>query len=178
MDKAVHFEHSTLRERIVEHVFIGDALRLLWKRGIVDVEVLRSVFDAHGYDLVMARGPVVRHIQFKTGMKKPAKVSVALALGNKPCGCVIFIVVTSALEMGPFYWFGSKPGQTLPAIGEFRNPKRTTRNKAGERPLRQNHREIPIAHFRPLQQLDEVLEALFGPLTNGSDHLEQHPCPH
>jgi hypothetical protein len=34
--------HSTLRERIVEHVFVGDVLRTLWRRGITDVEVLRS----------------------------------------------------------------------------------------------------------------------------------------
>ena len=25
-----HYLHSTLRERIVEHVFVGDALRWLW----------------------------------------------------------------------------------------------------------------------------------------------------
>ena len=48
----MHSHHSTLRERIVEHVFVGEALRTLWRRGITDVEVLRSEFDAHGYDLV------------------------------------------------------------------------------------------------------------------------------
>ncbi len=47
------FIHSTLRERIVEHAFVGDALRLLWRSGVVDVEVLRSEFDAHGYDLLL-----------------------------------------------------------------------------------------------------------------------------
>jgi len=26
-----HFMHSTLRERIVEHVFVGDVLRTLWR---------------------------------------------------------------------------------------------------------------------------------------------------
>jgi hypothetical protein len=62
-----HYTHSTLRERIAEHVFVGEALGTLWRLGIHDVEVLRSEFDAHGYDLVMARGQVVRHIQFKTG---------------------------------------------------------------------------------------------------------------
>jgi hypothetical protein len=56
-----------LRERIVEHTFVGDALRVFWRRGILDVEVLRSEFDAHGYDVVMVRGDIVRHIQFKTG---------------------------------------------------------------------------------------------------------------
>jgi hypothetical protein len=40
-------------------------LRALWCRGVFDVEVLRSEFDAHGYDLVMARGRIVRHIQLK-----------------------------------------------------------------------------------------------------------------
>lgn len=50
---AMHSLRSTLRERIVEHVFVGEALRNLWRRGIADVEVLRSEFDAHGYDLIM-----------------------------------------------------------------------------------------------------------------------------
>jgi hypothetical protein len=67
LDTNPHFENSTLRERIVEHVFLGEALRALWRRGIVDVEVLRSEFEARGCDLVMARSTIVRHIQFKTG---------------------------------------------------------------------------------------------------------------
>jgi hypothetical protein len=47
-----HFTHSTLRERIVEHVFVGDILRTLGRLGVTDVEVLRPEFDAHGYDVV------------------------------------------------------------------------------------------------------------------------------
>lgn len=82
MEERAHFEHSTLREHIVEHVFVGDALRALWRRGVLDVEVLRSEFDAYGYDIVMARGPVVRHIQFKTGKtKKPGDVSLVVGSG-------------------------------------------------------------------------------------------------
>src|SRR6516225_10227419 len=82
--------HSTLRERIVEHVFVGEALRRLWQRNVIDVEVLRSEFDAHGYDLVLSRGHVVRHIQFKTGQKKPRNVTVPLQLADKPSGCVVW----------------------------------------------------------------------------------------
>ena len=110
MDTA-HFENSTLRERIVEHVFVGEALLALWRRGVVDVEVLRSEFDAHGYDLVMARdrGRIVRHIQFKTGKSaKPGDVSISMALADKPSGCVLWIRVSDKLEiMGPF--FGTNP---------------------------------------------------------------------
>jgi len=51
-----HSEHSTLRELIVEHLFIGEGLRKFWRCGITDVEVARSEIDAFGYDLVMSRG--------------------------------------------------------------------------------------------------------------------------
>jgi hypothetical protein len=123
MDPTAHFHNSTLRERIVEHTFAGEALRALWRRGVVDVEVLRPEFDAHGYDLVMSHGPIVRHIQFKTGTKrKPDKVSVAEALANKPSGCVIWIRVTDELDIGPFFWFGDTPGKPLPSLANYPNP--------------------------------------------------------
>ena len=119
----IHSTHSTLRERIVEHVFVGEALRALWRRGITDVEVLRSEFDAHGYDLVMGRGQIVRHIQFKTGVRnKPSPVSVGSALAEKPSGCVIWISVTLELDMGPFWWFGGEPGEPLPDLSDFASP--------------------------------------------------------
>ena len=41
-----HFIHSTLRERIVEHVFVGEALRRLWQMGVTDVEVLNGSLQA------------------------------------------------------------------------------------------------------------------------------------
>ncbi len=162
---AMHSLHSTLRERIVEHVFVGEALRALWARGVVDVEVLRSEFDAHGYDLVMGRGAIVRHIQFKTGVRnKPAPVSIGRALSTKPSGCVIWIAVTLDLRMGPFWWFGGAPGEPLPDLSAYASPKRIGRRMTGERPIRSNHGKVPAAAFRRLESLNAVLEALFGPL--------------
>jgi hypothetical protein len=161
----MHSLHSTLRERIVEHVFVGEALRALWRRGITDVEVLRSEFDAHGYDLVMGRGPIVRHIQFKTGVRdKPAPVSVGRALADKPSGCVIWICVTLDLDIGPFWWFGGEPGEPLPDLSGFASPKRIGRNKDGDRPLRANHSKVPAKHFTRIDGIDAMLETLFGPL--------------
>ena len=75
---ASHHLYSSLREKIVEHVFVGDALRAFWRRGVFNVEVLRSKFDAHGYDLVMERDAVVRHIQFKTGVRPSLAASRSL----------------------------------------------------------------------------------------------------
>lgn len=159
-----HYEKSTLRERIVEHVFIGEALRGLWRQGIYDVEVLRGEFDAHGYDLVMGRGPLVRHIQFKTGLRDaPARVSIATALADKPSGCVIWISVDpDSLDMGPFYWFGGAPGEPLPALDAFATPRRIGRTAKGTRPPRTNHRLVPPSRFERLDTLDDVLARLFG----------------
>jgi hypothetical protein len=99
-EETSHSLHSTLRERIVEHVFVGDALRRLWQHRVTDVEVLRSEFDAGGYDLVMGHGRIVRHIQFKTSMadSKVASIKASLKLMDKPSGCIIWILLTPALE--------------------------------------------------------------------------------
>jgi hypothetical protein len=160
-----HFTHSTLRERIVEHVFVGDVLRTLWRRGVTDVEILRSEFDAHGYDVVMSRGSVVRHIQFKT--QKDRAIKVSLALGEKPSGCVIWIGIDEHLNLKHFRWFGGLPGQPLPEIKDFKVAQRETRNKAGERPDRRNHRMVPKRAFQVLETIDDVIEHLFGKIPAG-----------
>lgn len=168
-----HYTHSTLRERIAEHVFVGDTLRTLWRLGIHDVEVLRSEFDAHGYDLVMARGPIVRHIQFKTGTaKKPSKVSLARVLAEKPSGCAIWMRLNDDLAMGPYFWFGGAPGQPLPAISSYPNARRPTRNKEGVRPIRTNHHEVPGSAFMQRDSLLEVLEDLFGDLPKEGNNTQ------
>ena len=161
METEAHFQNSTLRERIVEHVFVGEALRTLWRRGVVDVEVLRSEFDAYGYDLVMGRGPIVRHIQFKTGTSpRPGDVSVSTALASKPSGCVLWIRISPELDMGPYFWFGGAPGVPLPLLDTYVSPRRPTHNAAGERPVRKNHRLIPGRDFRRLDDLEQVLTEL------------------
>jgi hypothetical protein len=165
---AAHHLHSSLSEKIVEHVFVGEALRALWRRGVFDVEILRGEFDAHGYDLVMERGLIVRHIQFKTGVRdKPQRVSVAAALAEKPSGCVIWIQVDNGLAMKRFWWLGSSPGEPLPALGD-RPAKRLARTQEGVRPPRERHRVVNGSHFRPIETLEEVLETLFGSLPIGA----------
>lgn len=160
-----HHLHSSLRERIVEHVFVGEALRVLWRYKIYDVEVLRSEFDAYGYDLVMARGGTVRHIQFKTGVReRPGALSLSIALQEKPSGCVIWIQVSNDLDMLAFWWFGGAPGERLPSLGD-RHARRIGRTAEGSRPLREKHRDVPGSAFRRMQTIDEILENLFGPLS-------------
>lgn len=158
-----NFTHSTLRERIVEHVFVGDVLRTLWRHGVTDVEVLRPEFDAHGYDVVMSRGGVVRHVQLKT--QAAGRVSVGRALAEKPSGCVVWIGLRrDTLELGPFMWFGGKPGEPLPDISPYPNPKRATHDAEGRRPVRKNHHVLPRTAFTKFKTLDEIVVQLFGKL--------------
>jgi hypothetical protein len=156
-----HFTHSTLREHIVEHVFVGEVLRTLWRHGATDVEILRPEFDAHGYDVVMSRGNVIRHIQLKT--QAGGKVSVSRALADKPSGCVVWIGLNKeTLQLGPFMWFGGLPGFPLPEILSYPNPRRPTHDSKGTRPLRKHHHVLPPSVFTKLKTLDEVVVRLFG----------------
>ena len=163
-EKTAHYVHSTLRERIVEHVFVGDTLRRLWQLGVTDVEVLRSEFDAGGYDLVMSFRKIVRHIQFKTSMAdgKAADIKASLKLMDKPSGCIIWILVTPELKLESYLWFGSPPGQPLPDIQGMKVAKHTKANAEGIKAQRPEQRIVPRGRFERLGSLDEVLERLFG----------------
>jgi hypothetical protein len=164
MDAKAHYQHASLRERIVEHVFVGDALRELWNMGIADVEVLRSEFDAYGYDLVMSHQNVVRHIQFKASTRsRPGRVSISRSLFEKPSGCVVWINVSANLTLETFYWLGGKLGKPLAASNGLRAAK-GRRNKDGKRIERRNHVYVPTADFEPIPTLSAVLEKLFGRL--------------
>lgn len=159
-----HSEHSMLRELIVEHLFIGAALRTFWQAGVTDVEVLRSEADSFGYDLVMSRKKIVRHIQLKTSKSdgKADAQKISLTLGEKPSGCVIWILVTEKLEFDSFLWFGGRPGAPLPSIEEMAIAKHSKGTSEGKKNLRLNHREVKRGDFTKLTSLDDVLRKLFG----------------
>ena len=73
-------------------------------------------------------------------------------------------LVSGLWSLGSFFWFGAELGKPLPDIAGFRNPRRATHKKAGDRPLRQNHREIAAANFVVVPCFPSILEKLFGPL--------------
>ena len=161
-----HSIHSVLRERIVEHLFVGDLLRRLWQRGVTDVEVLRSEFDAGGYDLVLSRREIVRHVQLKAVVKggRTSSVNVSMNLSAKPSGCVLCIVVTPDLDICGYRWFGGRPGQKLPDIEKRKIARHTKANADGVKLERPNLRVVPLHEFEPLEPLDATLARLFGQL--------------
>jgi hypothetical protein len=158
-----HSHFSSLRERIVEHLFLGELLKTLWCRQKYGVEVSRAESDSFGYDIVIESGSVIRHIQLKSNMGRPRQLSIGRTLERKPSGCVIWIGITIDLELQEFGWYGDKPGSKLPDLSSFENSLRIGRNSDGKRPKRSNHVDVPFAkNFTICSTLDDVVERLFG----------------
>jgi len=154
-----HSLYSTLRENIIEHLLTGEVLRRLWEWGIVDAEILKSEFDAGGYDLVLSCKHVTRHIQLKVGRLGGSRdaVSVNLRLADKPSGCVVWIMVDDDLHWRHFLWFGGQPGESLPDISAMKVAKHAKGTAEGVKNERPNHRLIKRSQFVALGNLDALL---------------------
>jgi hypothetical protein len=161
--------HSSRREKLVEHLFVGEVLRTLWCRGDHEVDVLRAETDAVGYDVVIEVGSVARRIQLKSSARcaKTSRQKVHLALGKKRfSGCVLWVKFDpSNMKLGPFLWFGGGPGSPLPDITDeksFPVAKHAKGNAKGVKAERKNIRVVSCRHFTKLETIDEVVEKLFG----------------
>lgn len=157
-------EHSVLREKVVEHVFLAELSRTLLLDLNMPFEILRAEFDAFGYDLVIEANGVLRHVQLKATRASGARASVdvQLALAQKPGGCVVWIVVDpDTLQPGPFLWFGGSPGAPLPETGE-RAVRHSRADATGEKKVRPGLRRIPKGMFRRIDTMRELAIAMFG----------------
>jgi len=162
-----HFRHSSFREKTLEHVFIGDCLRRLWAMGIRDAEVLKAEVDAAGYDMVIEVRGVLRHIQLKASFNGSTvrQQTINGKLADKPSGCVVWIGFDKdTIELGPFYWFGGRPGEPLPSISGFKKAKKTTADSSGRKGERPNSYILKRNACKELDSIDEVIEHLFGPI--------------
>lgn len=154
-----------LREVILEHALIAELLRHFWNHGIHDAEILRSEFDAGGYDLVLSRGGLTRHIQLKAAIAGAATqgVTLGLRLAARPSGCVIWMVVKEDLSIDHFLWFGNPPGQPLPDIAGLAVARHAKGNATGYKAARPNHRRVPRKAFARIVSIPELAERLIGP---------------
>jgi hypothetical protein len=156
--------HSTSLEKTLEHVFISELLRVLWRSGVHDAEVLRAETDHAGYDLVVEVGGVTRHIQLKASRRGGATASVKVnaKLAAKPSGCVVWMVVDDeTLALGPFRWFGGAPSDKLPPLGD-RAARHTKGNARGVKAVRPNIRVLQKRAFTTIATIEELAELLFG----------------
>ncbi|MCR6733401.1 MAG: hypothetical protein NVV83_04605 [Afipia sp.] len=168
-----HMRDSSLREKALECLFLGDLLRRLWCQGITDVEVLKPGVDRDGYDLVLESNGVVRHVQLKSRFRgsRVAQVDVHIKLLTKPGGCVIWYEFDpDQMVIDKYYWFGDDAGRPLPALGD-RISRHSRGNQSGYKSERPHQRVVTKGRFKVLQTMDELITALFGGRPNPSCSL-------
>lgn len=154
---------SVLREKVFEHIFLGELMRALLRQG-QSCEVLRSEFDGSGYDLVLESGPVTRHVQLKAMRTdgRRAHVDVNIGLATKPAGCVVWMLIDpESFSTDCYLWFGGVPGDPLPPLGSrpARHSKADAAGRKGERP---NLRRLTRGSFTAVRSVDELIDRLFG----------------
>ena len=165
MTLQLHSTRSSYREAVIEHLFVGDLLRASWRHGTTFIEVLKPQVDDAGYDLLLEANGWARHVQLKASFHgaRTASQKVHLALERKPGGCVVWVQFDPlSLELGPFLWFGSRPGHKLPSLTSFKVAKHTKGDATGRKAERPNIRVVPKSKFDQLASVDELLERLFG----------------
>jgi len=154
---------SVLREKVFEHLFLGDLTRALLKVGR-RCEVLRAEYDGAGYDLVLEADGILRHIQLKAVRAdgKRAHVDINIELASKPSGCVVWMLIDPATFTTTRYrWFGGSPGGPLPPLGD-RAVRHTKADSQGVKAERPGLRQLPRSRFLSVETMDELLDMLFG----------------
>jgi hypothetical protein len=167
MDTRRHSAKSSYREKLLEHLFVGDLLRHLWTKGIEDAEILSPEVDDGGYDLVIECNSVIRHIQLKSSFagSKTSTQNLHLRLSEKPSGCVVWLMFDpETLKLGPFLWYGNLPGKPLPDISRLPVARHTKADTSGYKAERPNIRVITKRLFEHLETIDLLAERLFGVL--------------
>ena len=174
----VHSTHSSTREKALEHIFLGDLLRALWRMGMHDVEILRPEIDRNGYEFVIGCNGIRRSIQLKTTRKngKAQAVTVNCRLASEPSGCVIWILFDEkTLQLGPFLWLGQGSGVKLQDLGN-KVAKHARGNKDGVKPERPGHRVVSKSRFTRFDSMHQLVKTLFGePATRTSAGAGRSP---
>lgn len=102
-----HYLKSSFREKLIEHLFIGELLKLSWIEGGCSLEIAKPEVDNRGYDLIAEQNSVIRHIQLKAAHlnAKAAKQKVHTALSSKRSGCVVWVYFDDkTLDVSVLWW--------------------------------------------------------------------------
>src|SRR4051812_11939125 len=106
-----HTQYSSYREKLIEHLFVGELLKLSWLNHGCSLEVAKPEVDNSGYDILAEANGFIRHIQIKTSIigGKTASQKVHAKLVEKPSACVIWIYFNEeTMQLGPFLYFGAQ----------------------------------------------------------------------
>lgn len=160
-----HTENSSYREKLIEHLFVAELLKLSWLHHCCALEISKPEVDNSGYDLIVEAMGVVRHIQLKTSIVggKTAVQKIHTKLAEKPSGCVVWIYIDEkTLHLGPFLYFGAEAGKPLPSLLDRKVAKHTKGNKGGVKTERRNIRVLPKNSFTAITSIENLYVRLFS----------------
>ncbi len=163
-----HYEYSSFREKLIEHLFIGEMLKLSWLKGDCQLEVMKPEVDNAGCDVVLELNNVIRHIQLKVKASKlggkTSRQNIHTRLATKPSGCIIWIVFDEdTLELCSFYFFGAEAGKPLTGLDNAKIAKHTKTNADGIKAERPNIRSISKGQFDHYDSIEALYNVLFVP---------------
>jgi hypothetical protein len=156
---------SVYREHLIEHLLIGELLKHSWLHHAADLEISMPELDRAGHDIILEAHGFTRHVQLKSSYRgaRTARQMVHVDLAEKPSGCVIWVRFDpETLEMGPFLFFGSQPGEPLPSMEAFPVARHSRGNALGIKKERPNLRVVAKRMFRTVETIEELYKTLFG----------------
>jgi hypothetical protein len=159
-----HSLNSSFREKLIEHLFIGELLKLSWVNKDFSLEVSTPEIDNSGYDLIVESLGVIRHIQLKSAFvgAKTSRQNVNVALSTKQSGCVVWIYFCqNSLKLGPYLFFGNNPGEPLPDLTKLKVARHTKGDAVGYKAERPNIRTINKGRFKHYETITDLYDALF-----------------
>lgn len=159
-----HNLHSSYREKLIEHLFIGELLKLSWQQHSCELEIAQPEVDNSGYDLIAECYGIVRHIQLKASHLESStnvqKVHVKLA--DKPSGCIVWVIFDEhTLTFDHFLYFGDIAGEPLPNISELKIAKHAKGNAEGIKLERPSMRIVKKSNFVKINSCEELFTKLF-----------------
>ncbi len=157
---------SVYRERLLEHLLVGELLKHSWLHHGAELEVSTPSVDRAGHDIVLEAKGVTRHVQLKASSTDGATRSqiTHTHLGRKPSGCVIWMRFDRKdLRLDHFLFFGGAPGTPLACMDHYVTARHTRGDANGIKKERPNLRIVPATAFKRIATIDELYAALFCP---------------
>jgi len=159
-----HSLNSSFREKLIEHLFVGELLKFSWINQDFSLEVSKPEVDNSGYDLIVESQGVIRHIQLKSAFvgAKTSRQNVNVTLSSKQSGCIVWVYFDQdTLKLGPFLFFGNIPGEPLSDLTEFKIARHTKGDAKGYKAERPNIRTINKGKFKHYETIKTLYDALF-----------------
>jgi hypothetical protein len=153
-------------EAALRHAFLAELYGALWTIDPAhDLQVFLPEIDNSGYDVVLALGDVVRHVQLKSSMVGSTTQSVPVreALCRARGGCLVWCnYEVSSLDIVEYGFFGYTR-DTEPLDFSCFPPARSTKaNSQGVKHLRAGVRKLPKSAMLFELDIYRIIHLLFG----------------